>query len=261
MAEDVLKMESPSQSSTVQGLSLEGLEKGETSTAAAAPQRVEREFQVSVSEKTEIVTLSLGTQTDKNTASSRAHELEGSDRSDSVERKEKGSPGPLGRKSDGVGRVTKKDSEQERPTAIVGVPKSSGSSLFSKMKSIAKQGGQNIGLESEKIQRPMRMVKGLFSSLTNPNPHSSLTSTTPPQRSSLTPSALPQRSLSGGYYDSQVVFRNEDYLHQTSQTSLTSSTGTSPSEQLITPPMSEATLALPQDPETKAFSTATMDTM
>ena len=242
-AEDTLKTDFSGRSATIQGFACEELEKSETPTAVVTPQGGEKALQVSIPEKAKSVTPSPAAQSDTR----HVYEADVSERGESLERREKGSPGSLGRKSEGLGRRSSLEPEPERPTGA-GVQRSAGSSLFSKMKSIAKQGGQNIGLESGK-----RRVKGLLSSLTSPNLHSS---SLPAQRSSLTPS-----SQAGGYFDSQLVFRNEDYLKPTSQTSITSSVRTSPTECMATPPVREATPTPSHDPETKAFATATMDTM
>ena len=244
--EDSLKTEFFGKSATIQGLASEELEKAGEPSAALTLQGVEKALQVSISEKPETMTPSLPAQADTRYV----YEADTVERSESSERNEKTSPGSLGRKSAALGRKNSLESEVERATSA-GVQRSSGSSFFSKMKSIAKQGGQNIGLESGK-----RRVKGLFSSLTSPNPHSSLTPIPPAQRSSLTPS-----SQSGGYFDSQLVFRNEDCVKPTPQTGITGSIHTSPTEYMVSAPVSEATPTPSHDPETTAFATATMDSM
>ena len=110
--------------------------------------------------------------------------------------KEKSSP-LLERKTDGErAQKTRKRSkivnrEPENEGSILGKPMPA--AFISKVKSIARQGSQNIGIEPEAIQRPMRKMKKMLSSITNP------------QQSS------PPKS-----HDS--VYRNEDYFSQSSET-------------------------------------------
>ena len=134
-------------------------------------------------------------------------------------------------------------SEQGTQFSIRGIQKPT--ALFSKMKSFAKQGGQNIKIEPEAIQRPVRVVKDFLSSLTNPQPFTA--------------------SQSSRFYDSQYVYRNEGFgeypvepVDISDQSDLISSNVAMEMEEQEA---SEEILALLQDPRTSALCAVTSDAM
>ncbi len=120
--------------------------------------------------------------------------------------------------------------------------------LISKMKSIAIQGGQNIGIEPETIQRPMKKMKELFSSIAGPQ----LPSASPPNYRPL--SLPPSQPHSFGY---QTVYRNE--VSFPPQPRSMGSTFVNLPEAVAPPPSYPETLS-PPDSQALAFSTATNDT-
>ena len=118
--------------------------------------------------------------------------------------------------------------------------------LLSKMKSFAKQGGQNIKIEPEAIQRPVKVVKDFLSSLTNP------------------PAFTP--SQSSRFYDSQYVYRNEGFGEYSVEpvgglSDQSDSISANVAMEMEEQEASEEILALLQDPRTTALCTATSDTM
>lgn len=135
-------------------------------------------------------------------------------------------------------------SEQNTQFSVWGRQKPT--ALLSKMKSLAKQGGQNIKIEPEAIQRPVKVVKDFLSSLTNP------------------PAFTP--SQSSRFYDSQYVYQNEGFGEYpvepvgglSDQSDLISANVAVEMEEQEA---SEEILAVLQDPRTTALCTATSDTM
>lgn len=117
--------------------------------------------------------------------------------------------------------------------------------LISKMKSMAIQGGQNIGIEPESIQRPMKKMKELLSSITAPQP-------SPPVYNTLTTTSSQPHT--------QTAYRNEDALPMPAQLR-----SAGPTSMTVPEPAGSAAstteLSSLQDSQVLEFSTATSDAM